>query len=119
MTIYGMLRHGRQSPEKQKDQGKCGNHKSTPLDASDERDGWRVAELEYAVGSVPLSYVMVPSEESSSAEPARFRHVRRGDFGVVSWHERGVLHVLVGDFTDAELARLARACVAQRDLPRA
>ena len=84
-----------------------------------ERDGWRVAGLEYDVGGVPLSYVMVPSEESPTEEPVRFRHTRRGGYGVVSWHVGGVLHVLVGDFSNAELARLAKACVAQWDLPRA
>ncbi|HYD52715.1 MAG TPA: hypothetical protein VEA99_08810, partial [Gemmatimonadaceae bacterium] len=84
-----------------------------------ERDGWRGAALEYDVGGIPLSYVVVPSDESGDEEPARFHHTRRGGYGVVSWRERGLLHVLVGDFTDEELARLAKACVAQRGQARA
>ena len=96
--------------------GRCERHEHD-VRAHATAGAWRVSSTTW--GGVPLSYVMVPSDEMSADEPVRFRHTRRGGYGVVSWQVGGVLHVLVGDFSNAELARLAKACVAQWDLPRA
>ena len=77
-----------------------------------ELAGRRGASVEYDVNGVTLTYVVVPSSEPPPELPARFHHSRRAGFGVVSWHDRGLLHVLVGDLSDAELGMLARACVS-------
>lgn len=70
--------------------------------------------LEYVVDGIALSYVVLPDGESRppAGEPS-FAAATRSGYGVVSWHEPGLWHVMIADLPAGELERLAKACVAQ------
>jgi anti-sigma factor RsiW len=76
-------------------------------------DGRRSAVLEYDVEGTAMSYFVIPNESRSPAARrlARFDQTVRAGYQVVSWHEPGLLHAMVGNLSASQLAILARACV--------
>ena len=78
-------------------------------------DGRASAVVEYAVHSEVMSYFIIPTRDDRSrdAGPLRFVHASRNGYQVVSWHEPGLLHAMVGNVSPSQLERLARHCVDQ------
>lgn len=78
-------------------------------------DGRRGAVVEYEVNGVAVSYFVMPtrSGQAQAAGPARFAGTTRAGYGVVSWSEPGLLHAMVGNLPEGQLATLAKSCVDQ------
>lgn len=78
-------------------------------------DGRRGAVVEYEVNGVAVSYFVMPtgSGQAQAAGPARFAGTTRAGYRVVSWSEPGLLHAMVGNLSEGQLATLAKSCVDQ------
>jgi anti-sigma factor RsiW len=78
-------------------------------------DGRRAAVIEYAVRGTAVSYFVIPEPDrpGTPGEPPRLGLTSRAGYRLVTWHEPGLLHAMVGDLPNAELASLARACIEQ------
>ena len=78
-------------------------------------DGRRGAVVEYQVGDKVVSYFVVPDGSGSVDEgrPSGFDRATRAGYHVVSWREPGLLHAMVGNLPESQLATLAKACVEQ------
>ncbi len=78
-------------------------------------DGRQGAVVEYTVDGEAVSYFVVP--ESHAPAPERpdgdLRFQREAGYGVILWHEPGLVHALVGRLPESKLTALARFCMKQ------
>ena len=81
-------------------------------------DGRRGAVLRYDVTGVTMSYFIMPLSPESVRrdEPVVFVHASVGGVHIVTWHEDGLLHAMVGTSSATRLEQLARHCVDQMKL---
>lgn len=79
-------------------------------------DGRRGAVLVYRVDGREVSYYMLPRGAVAEPPPAASPVVHTATwagFGVASWREPGLVHVLVADLPTARLQGLAHECIRQ------
>lgn len=71
------------------------------------------AVLRYRVGASSVSYYVMPADtrgdDVNRERTALQKEVAQG-YNVVLWHERGLLHALVGDLPRSHLVKLASSC---------
>lgn len=80
-----------------------------------QMEGRATAVIEYKLGDEMLSYFIVPSNEdrSTAGYPPRFARQSRAGYRLVSWHDAGLMHAMVGNIASSELEKFAHACVDQ------
>ncbi len=81
-------------------------------------DGRRGAAVQYEVNGVAVTYFVVPNGTDSYQPPngpgqLQFERLFRTGYHVVAWREPGLLHAMVGNLSESQLATLAEACIKQ------
>lgn len=81
-------------------------------------DGRRGVAVQYSVNGVPVTYFVTP-DGSDGLPPQgavgamQFQRLMRAGYHVVAWREPGLLHAMVGNISESQLASLAEACIKQ------
>ncbi len=81
-------------------------------------DGRRGAAVQYDVNGIAVTYFVVPQGGDGSQPPTadgqlRLLRFARSGYHVVAWREPGLLHAMVGNLSEPQLALLAEACIKQ------
>jgi hypothetical protein len=79
------------------------------------RGGARGGVVEYSADGRSVSYFVVPDWHSPASPPVagELHRAKREGYHIVSWHEPGLVHALVGDLAEARLVELARLCMSK------